>query len=324
MKYLVSRRAALASALMLPALKAGYAAEWPLRTIRIVVPYAPGGSVDTTARLVAAVMGSQLKQPVVVENRPGATGTVGAGEVARSAADGYTLLVDAAAHAANPALFPNLPFRYEDAFAPISRLTISPLMLVVHPSVPARSVAEFLALAKAKPGSLSYGTPGNASAAHLAASSMAKSAGIDIVHVAYRGGGPATQDLLAGTVQFSFATVSTAVPLVKENRLRALAVTTPERIAPLPDLPTMSQSGFPGFGISEWAGFYAPAGTDPAIVARLGEASRQALQDPMVRQRLEQIGSIAVGSTPEEFSPWLRNQRNAMAALIRDTGIRVE
>lgn len=270
------------------------AADWPTRPIRVVVPYAPGGQTDAAARFVAGPMAQTLGKPVVVENRPGATGTIGAAEVARAPKDGYTLLVDGAAHGSNHALYRNLPFDYARDFIPISQLTVSPQILAVHPSLPVRSLAELVALAKKEPGTLSYGTPGNGSAGHLACAALAWHAGIDVTQVAYRGGGPAVQDLLANQIGFTFASVSAALALVQEGKLRPLAVSSLDRIGPLPEIPAVAET-YPGFDINEWAGLYAPAGTPAPRVAKADAAARAALAVPEVRHRLDALGARAVG-----------------------------
>ncbi len=297
------------------------AADWPSRPIRIVVPFAPGGQTDAAARFVATPMAQTLGKPVVVENRPGASGTIGAGEVARAAPDGYTLLIDAAGHASNPALYPHLPFDYARDFAPIAQLTVSPQILVVHPSQPATSLAELVALAKRRPGELSYGSPGNGSAGHLAAAYLAHLAGIRVVQVAYRGGGPAIQDVLSGSLSFAFGSVSATLALVQEGKLRPLAVSSLRRIRPLPNVPTVAELGYPDFDINEWTGLYAPAATPADIVARIGDAARRALADEVVRQRVDQLGAEAVGNETAEFTVWLAHRRARMAELVRDARI---
>jgi tripartite-type tricarboxylate transporter receptor subunit TctC len=319
---LTRRRAALAGAgfLAMPAIARAQAA-WPQRPVRIVLPYAPGGSTDATARLIAQPMTQSLGQPVVVENRPGATGTIGAAEVARAPRDGYTALVDAAAHGSNPAIYSNLPFDYVRDFIPVAQLTVSPQILAVHPSLPVTSLAELVALAKAKPGTLTYGTPGNGSAGHMAGAALAWKAGIEVTQVAYRGGGPAVQDLLANNLGFTFASVSACLGLVKDGKLRPLAVSSARRIAPLPEIPAVAET-YEDFDINEWAGLYLPAGTPPEVVARLGDAARAALATPEVRQRLDQLGAIAVGSSAADFAAWLTAHRARMAELVKIANIR--
>jgi len=318
-----TRRRLLAAGILLglPLGPARADTDWPQRPIRIVLPYAPGGSTDATARLVAMPMTQSLGQPVVVENRPGATGTIGAAEVARAPKDGYTLLVDAAAHGSNHALYRNLPFDYARDFIPISQLTVSPQILAVHPSLPVRSLAELVALAKKEPGTLSYGTPGTGSAGHLACAALAWHAGIAVTQVAYRGGGPAVQDLLANQISFTFASVSAALALVQEGKLRALAVSSLNRIGPLPDTPAAAET-YPGFDINEWAGLYAPAGTPEPIVAKVEAAARAALALPEVRQRLDQLGAQAIGSSREDFAAWLARHRASMSELVQAASIK--
>ncbi|WP_419897575.1 Bug family tripartite tricarboxylate transporter substrate binding protein [Roseomonas sp. USHLN139] len=329
MSILITRRraalgaaAGAASLLAAPAIVRAQAA-WPQRPIRIVLPYAPGGSTDATARLIAQPMTQSLGQPVVVENRPGATGTIGAAEVARAPRDGYTALVDAAAHGSNHALYNNLPFDYARDFLPVSQLTVSPQILAVHPSLPVQSLAELIALAKAKPGTLTYGTPGNGSAGHMAGAALAWKAGIEVTQVAYRGGGPAVQDLLANNLGFTFASVSACLGLVKEGKLRPLAVSSARRIAPLPEIPAVAET-FADFDINEWAGLYLPAGTPPEVVAKLGDAARAGLATAEVRQRLEQLGALAVGSSAGDFSTWLTAHRARMTELVRVANIKAD
>ncbi|HEY8613925.1 MAG TPA: tripartite tricarboxylate transporter substrate-binding protein, partial [Roseomonas sp.] len=257
----------------------------------------------------------------VVENRPGATGTIGAAEVARAPKDGYTLLVDAAAHGSNHAIYRNLPFDYTRDFAPIAQLTVSPQILAVHPSLPVNSVAELVALAKKQPGTLSYGTPGNGSAGHLACASLAWHAGIEVTQVAYRGGGPAVQDLLANQISFTFASVSAVLALVQDGKLRPLAVSSISRIAPLPEIPAIAET-YPGFDINEWAGLYAPAGTPEPVLDRAGEAARTALALPEVRQRLDQLGAQTVASNRQDFTAWLAQHRGRMSELVQVAGIK--
>jgi tripartite-type tricarboxylate transporter receptor subunit TctC len=322
MKLQLSRRGVISAAALLTMPRFAHAqGAWPQRPIRIVLPYAPGGSTDAAARLISMPMSQTLGQPVVVENRPGATGTIGAAEVARAPKDGYTLLVDAAAHGSNHALYRNLPFNYARDFAPISQLTISPQILAVHPSLPVRTVPELVALAKRQPGALSYGTPGNGSAGHLACASLAWHAGMDVTQVAYRGGGPAVQDLLANQISFTFASVSAVLGLVQDGKLRPLAVSSLNRITPLPDVPAIAET-YPGFDINEWAGLYAPAGTPGKVLDRAGDAARAALALPEVRSRLDQLGAQTVASSRAEFTAWLTQHRMRMSELVQAAAIK--
>ncbi|WP_270937331.1 tripartite tricarboxylate transporter substrate-binding protein [Falsiroseomonas oryzae] len=311
--------AATAATLATPALAQ---APWsPSRPMRLIAPYPPGGGVDTTSRLLAGPMGAFLGQPVVVENRAGAGGSIGAAELARAAPDGQTIMIDAMAHTVNPSLIRGLPFDYATAFTPISQVVVLPQILVINPQVPARTLAEFVAWVKARPGQLSYGSSGNATAAHLAAALFVARAGLDIQHVPYRGGTPALQDLLGGAIAFVFGTVSSSLQLAREGRLRALAVSTAQRVASLPEVPTVAEQGFPGYELNEWNGLYAPAGLPAPVTERLHAAAIHALNDATVRQRLDALGALPVGSAPADFARYVAEQRAAMAELVRTARI---
>ncbi len=316
------RRALLAATIATPALAQ---TPWaPSRPIRLVAPYPPGGGVDTTSRLLSVPMGAFLGQPVVVENRGGAGGSIGAAEVARSAPDGQTILIDAMAHTVNQYLIRGLSFDYATAFAPISQIVVLPQILAVNPQhCPAKTVQEFLTWARSRAGTLSYGSSGNATAAHLAAAMFLNRAGLDITHVPYRGGTPALQDLLGGNIAFVFGTVSSTLQLVRDGQLVALGVTTAQRIAPLPNVPTIAEQGFEGFELNEWNGLYAPAGTPAPVVQRLYEASKHALADATVRQRLETLGALPIGTDPVVFARYLAEQRALMGRLVREARIEV-
>jgi tripartite-type tricarboxylate transporter receptor subunit TctC len=297
-------------------------AQWtPTRPIRLIAPYPPGGGVDTTSRLLAVPMGGFLGQSIVVENRAGAGGSIGAAELARSAPDGQTIMIDALAHTVNPALIRNLAFDYATAFTPISQVVVLPQLLVINPQIPARTLQEFVAYAKARPGQLSYGSSGNATAAHLAAALFVSRAGLDIQHVPYRGGTPALQDLMGGALAFVFGTVSSSLQLARDGRIRALAVSTADRIASLPEVPTVAEQGFPGYELNEWNGLYAPAGLPAPVTGRLFESATHALADPTVRQRLDALGAVPVGSPPDAFARYVAEQRATMATLVRNAGI---
>lgn len=312
------RRTLLLASLATPALAQSWA---PSRAIRLVAPYAPGGGVDTASRLLAVPMTAYLGQNVVVENRGGAGGSIGAAEVARAAPDGHTVMIDALAHTVNPALMRGLPFDYATAFTPISQVLIWPQILIVHPSMPVRNLQEFVAHVRARPGQLSYGSSGNATAAHLASALLLNRAGLDMVHVPYRGGAPALQDLIAGNVAFVFGTVASSLQLAQEGRVRAIAVSSTTRLPGLPDVGTVAEQGFPGYELNEWNGLYAPAGLPAAAAQRWHGAVRQALADPAVRTRLDALGAIPLGTDPEAFARYVREQREAMARLVREARI---
>lgn len=312
---MVTRRAVLAASL-LPSI----AAAQSTRPMRIIAPYPPGGGVDTTSRLLAGPMGTFLGQTIVVENRGGAGGSVGAAELARSAPDGQTIMVDALAHTVNPHLIRSLPFDYATAFAPISQVVVLPQILLVPNALPVRSLAEFIAYCRARPG-LPYGSSGNATAAHLATVLLLQRAGIEMTHAPYRGGPAALPDLITGQTNMVFATVSSGLQLVRDGRVRALAVTTAERIAPLPEIPTIAESGFPGYELNEWNGLYAPAATPAPVITRLYDAARHALSDAQVRQRLDALGAIPVGTPPDVFARYVRDQTALMGRIVREARI---
>jgi len=301
-----------------PALAQGWS---PTRSVRLIAPYSPGGGVDTSARLLAVPMTGSLGQSVVVENRGGAGGSIGAAEVARSAPDGLTVMIDALAHTVNPTLMHGLPFDYATAFTPISQVLIWPQILIVPPSLPVRTLQEFIAYAKARPGQLSYGSSGNATAAHLASALLLRRAGLEMTHVPYRGGAPALQDLVAGNLTFVFGTVASSLQLATEGRVRALAVSSTTRLAALPNVPTVAEQGFPDYELNEWNGLYGPAGLPAPMVTRWFEAAKAALADAHVRARLDALGAIPVGSEPGPFAAYVRQQREAMGALVRETGM---
>jgi tripartite-type tricarboxylate transporter receptor subunit TctC len=300
------------------------AAGFPNRPIRIISPYPPGGGTDTTARLIGPPMSEFLGQPIVVENRPGAGGAIGAGHVAEQPPDGHTLLVDSLGHVVNPHLLRGLRFDYATAFAPVSLVTVLRQILVVPPSVPANSVAEFVAWAKARPGRLSWGSSGNATGSHLAGVLFTRAAGLDMTHVPYRGGSAVLPDLLSGNIVFAFATVSVGSQLVRDGRLKGLAIASRERVASLPGIATMAELGFPMVDMDEWNVLTSPAGTPPAVLARLHEALRHALARPNVQERFAQIGAVTVGSPPEEAARFVAERREALGRLVREAGITIE
>jgi len=301
------------------------AQEYPRKAIRLIVPFAPGGGNDTVARAIAQSAGASLGQPVVVDNRAGAGGMLGAELAAKSPPDGYTLFLGGVgSHAVNPNLHAKLPYDPVKDFAPITLIASAPSVLVVNPSLPARTLAEFTALAKASPGRINYASNGNGSSAQLAAVLYESMAGVQMVHVPYKGLAPALVDLLAGEVQAMFSSVVAIVPNIKAGRLRALAVTGKRRAALLPEVPTLDESGVPGYEAGSWYGILAPAGTPQAVVAKLHEAIVRALAQPEVRERLVSEGAEVIGSTPEAFAAHITAELARMGKLIRDAGIRME
>ncbi len=301
------------------------AQEYPRKAIRLIVPFAPGGGNDTVARAIAQSAGASLGQPMVVDNRAGAGGILGAELAAKSAPDGYKLFLGGVgSHAVNPNLHARLPYDPVKDFAPITLIASAPSVLVVHPSVPARTLAEFTALAKASPGRINYASNGNGSSAQLAAVLYESMAGVQMVHVPYKGLAPALGDLLGGEVQAMFSSVVAIVPNIKAGRLRALAVTGKRRAAALPEVPTLDESGVPGYEAGSWYGILAPAGTPQAIVAKLHAAIVHALAQPEVRERLVSEGAEVIGSTPEAFAAHITAELARMGKLIRDADIRME
>ena len=300
------------------------AAQYPPKPVRLIVTYPPGGGADTIARLLAPRVGEALGQPMIVENRPGAGGTIGAGEVARAAPDGMTLMLDASSYAVNPSLYPKLPYDARRAFAPLSLLVLFPNMLVVNPAFPARSVQELVAAAKAQPGKIAYASSGNGSAQHLAAELFRQGAGLDMVHIPYKGGGPALQDVIGGQVPVFFANMASGLPHVKSGRLRALAVTGAKRSSAAPELPTVAESGVPGYEVYEWNAVFAPAGTPAAIVERLHMEFAKALAHPEARDRIGSLGGEIAALAPAETERWLAAQLDKWAQVVRTANIKID
>ncbi len=317
------RRAALLATigLGLAAPSRGQAPWSPPRAVRLVVPYAPGGGADTTARLLAGPLSPFLGQTIVVENRPGAGSTIGAGEVARAAPDGTTLLLDAAGHTMAPFLIKGLPFDYATGFTPISQVLILPQVLAVRADSPFESLAALLARAKAEPGRVTWASSGNAGMQHITGLLLWRAAGVETTHVPYRGGAPAMQALLAGDTDCVIATITSALALARQGRIRVLAATSARRITTLPEIPTLAELGFAGFDQSEWNGVFGPAGLPAPVVARLHAGLVAALQEKVVQERLEGLGAVPLGTSPAEFADFLARQRLAMAALVKEANI---
>ncbi|RAI57304.1 Bug family tripartite tricarboxylate transporter substrate binding protein [Roseicella frigidaeris] len=317
------RRAALGLALALPALgvRAQGQADWPSRPIRLIVAFAAGGAADTAARTCGQRMGEILGQSVVIENRTGGNAVIAANATLQSPRDGYTFLVDAANQLTNPALMKDLGFDYRTAFVPVSQFCLFPQVIAVKRDFPARTIGEFIALAKARPGGISYGTPPAAGMAHLAGEAFQKQAGIRLVHTPYRGGADAARDIAAGVVDAVVITTNSIRPPVQAGQARILAVTSLERVPTLPEILTLAESGFPGFDMNDWNGVFAAAGTPAPIIERLAAAIGQAARDPGVRQRMDASGAVMQGNTPAEFRRWLEAQRSLCEQVIREAGI---
>jgi tripartite-type tricarboxylate transporter receptor subunit TctC len=309
---------------MVAAAQAILAAEYPAKPVRVVVPFAPGGGPDTLARIIAPRLTAMLAQQFVVDNRAGAGSAIGTEFVARAPADGYTLLLVSAAFAINPALYSKLPYDSTADFAPVGLIASYPVILVVHPSLPVKTVPELVSLAKRSPGQLSYASGGNGSSSHLAMELFRSMTKIDVVHVPYRSAGPAMIDLLGGHVVQMFATLPTALGHVKGGKVRALAVGGSRRVPDLANVPTVAEAGVSGYEASGWAGVLAPAGTPQVIVRRISAAIAKALEQPEVQQRLRADGAEPVGSSPEAFAGVINSDAAKWAKVIRAGNIRVD
>lgn len=300
------------------------AQSYPSKPVRLVVPYTAGGGADTTARLIAPKLQEALGQTVVVDNRPGAGGSIGDDAVAKATPDGHTLLIGAFAHAVNPSLMGKMPFRTPDDFAPISLLVTVPELLVVTPSFPAKTVQELIAMARAQPGKLSYASSGNGSAQHLAAELFKMRTGIDIQHVPYKGGSLAVADVAAGHVPFYFGNMSAALPQARGGKVRALAVTSPQRSPAAPEVPTMAESGVTGCEIFEWNALLAPAATPPEIVKRLHAEVVKVMAMDDIRAKFADLGAQPVGSNPEELAAFLKVEMAKWAEVVKTANVKIE
>ena len=303
---------------------AGAQSAYPNKPIRMIVPYPPGGPTDVLGRIVAQKLSESLGQQLVVENRPGASGMIGSEIVAKAAPDGYTLLTNASIHVINPSLYPKMSFDALRDFAPVSLIAQVPLILVVNPALPAKSVPELIALGKAQPNLLNFGSSGNAAAPHLAGESFKIATGVRMQHVPYKGSAPALTDLIGGQVQLIFDSMPSAMPHVKSGKIRALAVTTAKRSPTVPDLPTIAESGAPGFDISTWYGVWAPVGTPKDIVNKVAAEMAKALQQPAVRERLAALGAEPVGNTPEEFAAYCQSELAKWSKIVRESGAKAD
>jgi tripartite-type tricarboxylate transporter receptor subunit TctC len=302
-----------------------FAQTFPDRTVTIVVPFPPGGGTDTGGRIVAEQLGKRWGQTVIVENKGGAAGQIGADAVARSKPDGYTLLLgNIGTQAINPSLYPRMTYDPDTAFIPISLIAELPLAMMVNPSVAATTASEFIALAKSRPGHLTYSSAGAGGAPHLAAEMFKARTGTAILHIPYRGGGPAIADLLAGHVQLSFMTVLEASGHVKAGKLRALAVTSDKRVAALPGVPTLGEATLPGFNAISWLGLLAPAGTSKELVDKISADLRAVMNDEAVKARFVALGGVPHTNSPQEFTQLIADDRKRYAQIIRDRKITTE
>jgi tripartite-type tricarboxylate transporter receptor subunit TctC len=325
MNKLLALLCAVCGALSSPIAAAESAANYPSKPIRIVVPFPPGGATDIIARAIGNELSKAFSQSVLIENKGGGGGNPGADMVAKSAPDGYTLVMaTVGTHAINMSLYSKMPYDAVRDFEPIVLVAGVPNLLVVHPSVPAKSVKELTALAKAQPGKLNVASSGNGTSIHLAAELYKQMAGVDIVHVPYKGSAPAVADLLGGQVQMMFDNLPVSLPHAKAGKLRPLAVTSLTRSAALPDVPTMDEEGYKGFDATSWFGLLAPAGTPKDIIAKLNAASVKALASPEMRERLAAQGADPIGNTPEQFAAFIKVEIDKWAKIVKASGARVD
>jgi tripartite-type tricarboxylate transporter receptor subunit TctC len=298
---------------------------YPSKPIRIVVPYPPGGPIDMVTRPLAQKLNDAMSNPVVVDNRGGANGIIGIDNVAKSPADGYSLIVaSAGSFAINPNVYAKMPFDVIKDFAPVSLFVTVPELLVVHPALPVKSVKELVALAKARPGQLNYGSSGTGGTPHLAVELLKQAAGIDMTHVPYKGMGPATVDLLGGQVQLVFADLPVTLQHVKAGKLRALAVSVPKRSASLPDVPTMAESGYPQIEVKNWYALFVPAGTPKEIVAHLNVETVKVVSSADMKAFVQSTGGEATSSTPDELAALLRAEIAMWAKVVKTSGVKLE
>jgi tripartite-type tricarboxylate transporter receptor subunit TctC len=301
------------------------AQPYPAKAVRVIVPYPPGGGNDTLGRLFAAKLGERLGQPFVVENRPGAGTMIGTEAAAKSPPDGYTILLSSiATHALSPNLYARVPYDPIKDFAPITLLGVAPTVMVVNKDLPAASLAEFISLAKSKPGSFTYASGGNGTPPHINGEVFKALAGIDLLHVPYKGGGPALADLVAGRVHVMLDTAASAMPHVRGGRLRALAISARERSPEYPEVPTFAEAGLPQYETNAWYSMHAPAGTPPEIVRRLNAELVAIVKDPEILARFKQLSTEPVGNSPEEFAAFVKAELEKYARIIKAANIRLD
>lgn len=322
-KHVLLTTAVCALTTCLP-LTSALAQAWPTKPVTLVVSYPPGGGADIMARLIGPRLGEALGQPVIIENKPGGSGQLAAGAVTRAPADGYTLLFDASSYAVTPTLFPASPYKGGKAFRTIAVTALFPNVVLVNPAFAARTVGELVAVARKAPDSVAFASSGNGSAQHLAGVLFEQSAGVQMMHVPYKGGGPALNDVMGGQVPVFFGNVASTLGHVQSGRLRALAVTGRERSKALPDVPTVAQAGVAGFESYEWNGLFAPAGTPDAVVERLQAAVRQAMAAPEVRERITALGGEPFRGDANEAARFVAGELDRMARLVKARAITVE
>jgi len=309
---------------MLAAATGALAQVWPTKPVTLMVPFAPGGTTDIVARPFAQAFSEEFGQSFVVDNRAGAGGTLAAGIAARAAPDGYTLFVATVAHTMATSLYKQLPYDFEKDFVPITTLASVPNILIVNPSVPAKSVQELVAYAKANPGKLSYGSAGNGSTEHLSAELFKSMTGVDMLHIPYKGGAPMMADLIGGQIQLAIETSGSATPHIRAGKVRALAVTTATRSSAFPELPTLTESGLKGYEVTTWYAILAPKGTPSEITARLYNAVVKILKTPDMKQRLDQFGGEPGGLTPDQFAGFIKSETAKWSKVVKESKATVD
>ena len=297
---------------------------YPVKTVRILIGFPPAGATDVVARTIADKLPAALGQPVIVDNRPGAASNIAAELAAKSPKDGHTLFMGTVSTSINPTLYSKLAYDPLKDFAPITQVTGTPFVFVVHPSLPARSVKEFIALARGKPGELNYGSAGAGSGAHLFVEMFASMAGLKLQHVPYKGAAPAATAILSGEIIFMFENIVTVLPLARAGKLRALGVTTATRSSAAPEIPTIAEAGVPGYDANAWFGFFAPAGTPDTVINRLNAEMVKIVKLPETRDRFLTLGAEPVGSSPAEFGAFFRNEVAKWAKVVKSSGARVD
>jgi tripartite-type tricarboxylate transporter receptor subunit TctC len=317
-------RTVTAAALVLCAFGATAADTYPSKPIKWVVPFPPGGAMDSMARTLGEKLSTSMKQPVIIENRPGAGGSIGSNLVAKAAPDGHTIMIVSIGQAVNPSIYPKLPYDAVRDFEPVSLVGIVPNLLVAHPSVKANNVKELITLAKAQPGKITYASAGNGTTVHLAAELFNSMAGVDIMHVPYKGSAPAVTDLMGGQVNIMFDSLSSAKPYVEAGKLKALAVTTAKRSNAFPNVPTIAESGLPGYELSGWYAVFVPAKTPKPVVDRLHAELMKALKQDDVRARFALIGAEPVGSSPQELAATLKAETARWEKIVRERNIKAD
>ena len=319
----VAAACALAAATIAAAMSSAWAQAWPARPVNLIVPFPAGGTTDVLARALGQELSKSLGQPVVVENRPGAGATLGADHVAKAKPDGYTLLMGAVHHTIATSVYRRLGYDFQKDLAPITVVAVVPNVLVVHPQVPAKTVQELLAQARAQPGKLAYGSNGAGTGQHLIGAQFESMGGVELLHVPYKGSGPLTTDLLGGQIAMSFDTVTPVLPHIKAGKLRALAVTTARRSVALPDVPTLDEAGLKGFDMGTWFGVLAPAAVPKDVVQRLNAEMVKIIRSPDFSRRMAEIGAVPIGDSPAEMQARIGADTANYAKLVKDANVAI-